>query len=101
MVQLYTPIIAGLAVFSSLVSAAPRIEERSAQCSKPLVRKEWRQLNVLEKGNYILSLKCMTLKPSKLQSIFPAAKTRWDDFIAVHKVVTPQVHYTGHFLPCM
>lgn len=101
MVQLSTFVVAVAATIATFASAAPaRHEERSTQCSNPLVRKEWRQLNVLEKSNYLLSMKCMTLKPSKLKSIFPAAKTRWDDFISIHQAVTPQIHYVGQFLPC-
>jgi tyrosinase len=42
---------------------------------------------------------CLSSKPSKLDSAkYPGAKTRYDDFVAVHINQTLSVHMTGSFL---
>jgi tyrosinase len=44
-------------------------------------------------------VKCLQTKPSKLDSaIFPGAKTRYDDFVAVHMNRTFDIHATANFL---
>ncbi|TGZ78102.1 Di-copper centre-containing protein [Ascodesmis nigricans] len=91
-------ILAGVTTAVGFASAAPVLEARSGTCTNPAVRKEWRNMGVLEKANYLLSVQCLMIKPSKLKSQFPNAKTRWDDFISLHKDVTPQVHFVPQFL---
>lgn len=49
-------------------------------------------------ANYLLSVSCMMVKPSKHPE-FPLAKTRWEDMIMIHKSMTPKVHFVGQFLP--
>ncbi|KAK7984787.1 hypothetical protein PG996_005974 [Apiospora saccharicola] len=52
-----------------------------------------------EKRAYITAVRCLTSSPSKLdQTKYPGAKTRFDDFVAVHINQTMTIHGTGNFL---
>ncbi|KAI1852880.1 hypothetical protein JX265_012908 [Neoarthrinium moseri] len=52
-----------------------------------------------EKSNYINAVLCLTQKPSKLNpGRYPGARTRYDDFVAVHMNQTLNIHGTGNFL---
>lgn len=44
-----------VAAFAGLAAAAPAmLEERAGTCTNPLQRKEWRDMNVLEKCEYLI-----------------------------------------------
>jgi hypothetical protein len=63
--------------------------------SKLLVRKEYGDLTVAERTNYVNAVKCLQSKPSKLSaSVAPGAKSRFDDFVAVHLNQTLTIHLT-------
>jgi hypothetical protein len=48
-----------------------------------------------EKAAYIKAVQCITTKPSKLSStVAPGAKTRYDDFVAIHIQQTMNIHGT-------
>ncbi|KAF2742404.1 Di-copper centre-containing protein [Sporormia fimetaria CBS 119925] len=80
--------------------AAPQGEiATSNTCTNPIVRKEWRALTDLEKTKYILAVKCLMLKPSKLKATYPFSTNRFEDFLSIHQNQTPRVHYNGAFLP--
>lgn len=52
-----------------------------------------------EKRAYIAAVQCLTKAPSKLPAAqYPGAKTRFDDFMAVHMKNTLSIHGTGNFL---
>ncbi|OAK97054.1 Di-copper centre-containing protein [Phaeosphaeriaceae sp. SRC1lsM3a] len=52
-----------------------------------------------EKKAYIAAVTCITKAPSKLSaSQYPGAKTRYDDFVAIHMKNTLSIHGTGNFL---
>lgn len=56
-------------------------------------------LSKTEKKSYIDAVKCLQSKPSKSPASFAAgAKTRFDDWVAVHLNQTQAIHYTGNFL---
>ncbi|OCL09552.1 Di-copper centre-containing protein [Glonium stellatum] len=56
-------------------------------------------LSAADRKNYIAAVLCLMGKPSKLdQSKYPGAKTRYDDFVAVHINQTLYIHGTGNFL---
>lgn len=56
-------------------------------------------LSKKEKKSYIDAVKCLQSKPSKSPASFAAgAKTRFDDWVAVHLNQTQMIHYTGNFL---
>ncbi|KAF2237624.1 putative tyrosinase [Viridothelium virens] len=64
-------------------------------CSDLSTRHEWRSLSQDEKRNYLLSVKCLKSKPSRLgfqnQSLY-------DDFPYLHSRQGEQTHYTAAFL---
>ncbi|KAK4447854.1 hypothetical protein QBC34DRAFT_381989 [Podospora aff. communis PSN243] len=63
------------------------------------IRREWGTLTKQEKKEYISAVKCLQSKPPKTPSAkAPGAKSRFDDFVAVHISQTMEIHYTGNFL---
>ncbi|KAF2270213.1 Di-copper centre-containing protein [Lojkania enalia] len=74
---------------------------KSKTCTKEKlqVRKEWGSITAAEKKAYIAAVLCLTQKPSKLDPTkYPGAKTRYDDFVAVHMNQTLSIHGTANFL---
>jgi len=74
---------------------------KSKTCTKDKlqVRKEWGDITAAEKKAYIAAVLCITKAPSKLSATtYPGAKTRYDDFVAIHIKNTLQIHGTGNFL---
>ncbi|KAI0152744.1 Di-copper centre-containing protein [Xylariaceae sp. FL1272] len=62
-------------------------------------RRDWEHLSSSEKKEYIGAVKCLQSKPSKADPSFaPGARTRYDDFVAVHINQTLSIHGTGNFL---
>lgn len=52
-----------------------------------------------EKKAYITAVQCLTSAPSKLDPTkYPGAKTRFDDFVAVHINQTMSIHGTVSLL---
>ncbi|CAI6014185.1 unnamed protein product [Clonostachys chloroleuca] len=67
--------------------------------SNASVRRDWKYLSSNEKTDYINAVLCLTKKPSKADPAFaPGARTRYDDFVAVHINQTLSIHGTGNFL---
>ncbi|KAI0905943.1 hypothetical protein F4823DRAFT_110886 [Ustulina deusta] len=63
------------------------------------VRRDWQAFSSTEKKAYIAAVKCLQAKPSIADPTFaPGAKTRYDDFVAVHINQTLSIHGTGNFL---
>ncbi|KAI0410943.1 hypothetical protein F5X98DRAFT_384601 [Xylaria grammica] len=74
---------------------------KSTTCTrdKLLVRREWGDLSAADRKAYIKAVLCVTTSPSKLDAAkYPGAKTRYDDFVAVHINQTMSIHGTGNFL---
>lgn len=56
-------------------------------------------LSGAEKKDYTSAVNCLLNKPSKLEPGFaPGARSRFDDFVAVHINQTMSIHGTGNFL---
>ncbi|VUC36769.1 unnamed protein product [Clonostachys rosea] len=75
--------------------------KRSNGCSifNASVRRDWKYLSSNERKDYINAVLCLTKKPSKADPAFaPGARTRYDDFVAVHINQTLSIHGTGNFL---
>ncbi|KAL7274652.1 hypothetical protein RUND412_002434 [Rhizina undulata] len=95
-----------LVCLSTLAATVP-INETRATCGSAIVRKEWRTLSSSEKGNYIRAVQCLqTLPSTSPRNLVPGARTRYDDFNAVHinqsyglLQGTGGIHQVGHFLP--
>ncbi|KAH9477723.1 N-acetyl-6-hydroxytryptophan oxidase ivoB [Psilocybe cubensis] len=71
----------------------------AAKCTNPLVRKEWRTLNPLEKFSYLAAVRCLQSIPAKSRSNIPGALSRFDDFSGTHILQTDNIHFVGHFQP--
>ncbi|KAK0704646.1 hypothetical protein B0H67DRAFT_557408 [Lasiosphaeris hirsuta] len=62
-------------------------------------RQEWSALSVSERIAYTDAVKCLMAKPSILDPVeVPGAKSRYDDFVAIHINQTFSIHATANFL---
>ncbi|KAK4159683.1 putative tyrosinase [Cladorrhinum sp. PSN259] len=62
-------------------------------------RREWGDLSPKERRQYIAAVKCLMSRPSIHDPVqVPGAKTRYDDFVAVHINQTFEIHATANFL---
>ena len=55
-------------------------------------------MKAFEKTAYINAVLCLQSKPSLTGSFVPGAKSRYDDFVAIHINQTLTIHGTGNFL---
>lgn len=63
------------------------------------VRRDWAKLSEAERKEYIDAVKCLRSAPAKSDPSFaPGARTRFDDFVALHINNTLSIHGTGNFL---
>ncbi|KAL2211787.1 Di-copper centre-containing protein [Sarocladium strictum] len=75
--------------------------EKRAACSlsTATIRRDWAALSKKERLAYIDAVKCLQSKPSQSDPNWaPGAKTRYDDFVAIHIDLTTSIHSTGNFL---
>ena len=70
----------------------------SCDIGSAVVRKEWLSLSNDEKIAYIDAVKCLQDKPSLSGAAAPGAKSRFDDFVAVHINQTFFIHATVRVL---
>ncbi|SPO06431.1 uncharacterized protein DNG_09121 [Cephalotrichum gorgonifer] len=69
----------------------------TAECTSPGGRKAWHTLSDSEKLAYIDAELCLMNKPATLD--LPGARTRFDEFQAVHQLQAYSTHFVGAFLP--
>ncbi|KAI5779941.1 hypothetical protein DFH27DRAFT_364301 [Peziza echinospora] len=63
------------------------------------IRREWGSLSTSERKAYIDAVLCLQAKPSKSDPVkVPGARSRYDDFVAVHVNQTLSIHGTANFL---
>ncbi|KAK6387411.1 hypothetical protein LTS17_000679 [Exophiala oligosperma] len=62
------------------------------------VRREWSTLSKQERRAYIDAELCLMSKPSQDPAFAAGAKSRYDDFVAVHINQTLSIHGTANFL---
>ncbi|CAE7143445.1 unnamed protein product [Rhizoctonia solani] len=72
-------------------------ENGTTSCSKPAVRKEWRDLDPTIQQSYISAVKCLATKPARVNSNTGA--TLYDDFATVHMMLSDRIHFVAQFLP--
>lgn len=90
-----------LLVGPSLASPALSLPRSKRQCTfeSAAVRKEWGSLTKRERKKYLAAVQCLQKLPSKFPvGEVPGAKTRFDDFTAVHINKTLNIHLDGIFL---
>ncbi|KAH7334556.1 hypothetical protein B0J17DRAFT_111773 [Rhizoctonia solani] len=73
------------------------IANGTKSCSKPAVRKEWRDLDPMTQQSYISAVKCLATKPALVNNNTGA--TLYDDFATVHMKLSDQIHFVAQFLP--
>ncbi|KAK8016566.1 hypothetical protein PG993_014755 [Apiospora rasikravindrae] len=101
---LLSPLVVGDAVYDLWAKGLSALDaqlDKSPTCTRAnlQVRKDWGDLTDGEKKAYITAVQCLTSAPSKLNPTnYPGAKTRFDDFVAVHINQTMSIHGTGSFL---
>lgn len=72
----------------------------SCDIKNAVVRKEWLSLSDNEKIACTDAVKCLQDTPSISGSAAPGAKSRFDDFVAVHINQTTIIHATVRGLSC-
>jgi tyrosinase len=84
---------------SSRISMEPQSESGftiAATCANPRVRVEWDNLSNGDRQNFINALQCLMNRAPSGQ--FPQAKSRYEDLVALHQQLTPNVHLNAKFL---
>lgn len=73
-------------------------DEMSAQatCSNPRVRQEWDSYSDSDRQAYLSAIKCLQSRPPNGQ--FSQSKSRYEDLVALHQTLTPNVHGSAKFL---
>ncbi|TVY50686.1 Tyrosinase-like protein orsC [Lachnellula cervina] len=99
--MLLSPVLAiGSLVLAMPVTEFPQIDDLKPRCSKRRMRKEWGELTKRERIQYTNAVLCLQHLPSILDpKEVPGAKSRYDDFLAVHINQTQRIHMSGFFLP--
>jgi tyrosinase len=62
----------------------------SATCSNPRVRQEWDSYSDSDRQAFVDAIRCLQNRPSSGQ--FKQSKTRYEDLVALHQTLTPNVH---------
>ncbi|KAL8297909.1 hypothetical protein RB597_007093 [Gaeumannomyces tritici] len=74
-------------------------EKRACGIHNTAIRRDWETLSKCERKDYIRAVKCLMTNPAKSSPSFaPGARTRFDDFVALHINQTLAIHGTGNFL---
>ncbi|KAI0976146.1 Di-copper centre-containing protein [Xylaria arbuscula] len=89
-----------LSTLDSQFNTSTSVQERSTcNLSNAVARRNWKNFSCAERTHYIAAVKCLQTKPSIADPTFaPGARTRYDDFVAVHINQTLSIHGTGNFL---
>ncbi|KAI0816745.1 hypothetical protein GGR55DRAFT_252087 [Xylaria sp. FL0064] len=87
------------ALESQLDEGLSKRQNSKCTLSNARVRRDWNTLSSKQRKEYIAAVKCLQAKPSTADPTFaPGARTRYDDFVAVHINQTLSIHGTGNFL---
>jgi len=68
----------------------------AATCANPRVRVEWDNAAAADRTAYVSAIKCLLGKPAS--GAFSQAKNRYEDLVALHQSLTPNVHGNAKFL---
>jgi len=93
-----TDLLAGVGLFNLAASQFQNGNSGSCQWDNVAVRQEWTTFTNDQKVAYTNAVLCLQAKPAKSGSFAPGAKSRYDDFVAVHINQTLTIHGTANFL---
>ncbi|EAU92030.2 hypothetical protein CC1G_06017 [Coprinopsis cinerea okayama7 len=82
-----------------LSTPVPGAAKRAQECESIEVRREWRDLTVEERLDYLRAVKCLQSTPATNTTPREGIVSRYDQFQAAHFDLAMQVHAVGHFLP--
>jgi tyrosinase len=72
---------------------------QTCSISKAAVRQEYSTLTNAQKLSYTKAVKCLMSKPARTSAtLVPGARSRYDDFVALHINQTLTIHADGYFL---
>ena len=83
-------------------AVAAKVKSSKGKCtlSKVAVRKSWLNLSLADRKKYTKAVNCLASKPSLHDPAqVPGAKSRYDDFVAVHMMQTIEIHATVRLPP--
>ncbi|KAK5656979.1 hypothetical protein OQA88_3502 [Cercophora sp. LCS_1] len=64
------------------------------------VRREWSDLSIAERGEYVAAVTCLMKLPSQApKDKYPGAISRFDDFVAYHMTHAVELHDNLHLFP--
>ncbi|EAU86324.1 hypothetical protein CC1G_08048 [Coprinopsis cinerea okayama7 len=89
--------ISGVLAIPSPGQKAPNGPGKKKKCKTIHVRKEWRDLTVKQRLDYIRAVKCLQAKPTTI--VREGASSRFDEFLASHADDMAWIHAVGQFLP--
>ncbi|KAL5639188.1 hypothetical protein ACGC1H_006638 [Rhizoctonia solani] len=89
--------IALLAFLPATISAPVTGSTKSAECTNPVVRREWRTLSQGQRDKFHKAIKCLQDKPSTFD--VEESKNLFDDFGYVHYTINRTIHHVASFFP--
>lgn len=72
------------------------LEKRQGTCGNVRIRQEWDSYSDNDRQAYINSIRCLQRNAPSGQ--FPASRSRYEDLVALHQRLTPNVHGNAKFL---
>jgi tyrosinase len=84
-----------LNVISGLIPDKEKLSAR-ATCSNPRVRQEWDSYSNSDRQAFVSAVRCLMGRPPNGQ--FRQSKSRYEDLVALHQTLTPNVHGSSKFL---
>jgi tyrosinase len=73
-----------------------QFEKRQSTCSNPRIRREWDSYSNSDRQAYVDAIKCLQSRPASGQ--FSQSRSRYEDLVALHQTLTPNVHGNAKFL---
>lgn len=68
----------------------------AAECPNPRIRIEWDSYSPSDKSAYISAIRCLQGRPSTGR--YPGSRSKYEDLVALHQKLTPNVHGNAKFL---
>ncbi|KAI9760561.1 MAG: hypothetical protein M1835_000146 [Candelina submexicana] len=85
--------------YNKYIEATVKTRQTGCTAENIVKRQEWGTLPAKARKDYIKAVECLTRKPAKSSKTdVPGARSRFDDWTAVHIKLTNNVHFSGLFL---